>query len=94
MAITATDNKELATELWGDEKYWDEDRKQFLPKKKEGEDVSVGSNSKTSSSETEKSEESSKQSHPENVRTTEPRSTSEKVGTTAPSTGGSGKAKK
>lgn len=31
MAIRATDNEQYATELWGDNKRWDEDRKQFVP---------------------------------------------------------------
>lgn len=29
--IRATDNEELATELWGDDKKWDDERKQYVP---------------------------------------------------------------
>lgn len=32
MGINATDNEKLANQLWGDDKYYDEDRKQFVPK--------------------------------------------------------------
>lgn len=31
MGIRATDNEALATELWGDDKVWDDERKQFVP---------------------------------------------------------------
>lgn len=93
MAITATDNEELATELWGEKKYWDEDRQQYLPKK-EGDDVSVGSKSKVSSPETEKSDEKKNQDPQKSAQTTEPTSSSRKGGTTAHSTAGSGTVKK
>lgn len=93
MAINATDNEELATELWGENKYWDEDRQQYLPKK-EGDDVSVGSNSRVSSSETEKSDETKNSDPLSSAQTTEPTSSPKTGGTTAHSTGGSGKVKR
>lgn len=31
MTIRATDNEAYATELWGDNKAWDDERKQYVP---------------------------------------------------------------
>lgn len=36
MAIRATDNEAYATELWGDNKRWDDDQKQYVPTEDQG----------------------------------------------------------
>lgn len=89
MAITATDNEQLATELWGSDKYWDEDRQQFLPNKA-GDDVSVGNKSEASLSETEKSDETNQQDPPPNAQMTELFSFPETDDTTVHLTDGNG----
>lgn len=89
--VRATDDEALATELWGDDKYWDDSRKQFVPGKEE---PSPGNSSSTS-----ETEQSKKQNDVEvNLRSTAPTtqtpSKTEKDSSTVPSTGGSGTAKK
>lgn len=91
MAIRATDDEELATQLWGDDKTWDDERGQFVPG---GDDVSAGNSTETSSVETSSSTSKSVSSHPPTVPTTVPPSSQGRTGSsTAPSTAGSGKAK-
>lgn len=90
MAILATDNEELATELWGQDKYWDEERRQFLPNKKGGV-PSAGNKSATSSVQTVTPDDKTKQVPPPTVPTTERSSSKGQKGSSAaPSTGGSG----
>lgn len=36
MAIRATDNEAYATELWGDNKRWDDNQKQYVPTEDQG----------------------------------------------------------
>lgn len=93
MAIRATDNEELATELWGQDKYWDEQRLQFLPKEKGGV-PSAGNKSVTSSSPTRTADDKTKQVPQTTVPTTgRPSSKDQKGSSDAPSTVGSGTVK-
>jgi hypothetical protein len=91
MAIRATDDEALATELWGDDKKWDGERGQFVPVEKEVKS-SPGNSSPSSQSSTEKpSGESGKNPRPTAPTTGQPSSQDPKGSSTAPSTGGSGK---
>lgn len=89
--VRATDDEALATELWGDDKYWDDSRKQFVPGTEE---PSPGNSSSTSETEPSKSGKTEKDSGPSVAPTTQTPSKTEKDSSTVPSTGGSGTAKK
>lgn len=92
--IRATDDEALAERLWGDNKKWDDERQQYVPVEKGGEQSSPGSSSQKSSDVTGKTEPSEKQDPPSTARTTEPPSKKvTPVSSGAPSTGTSGKAK-
>lgn len=92
MAIRATDDEALANQLWGDDKVWDEERQQYVPTEKKGEEPSAGNKSATSSDVTEKKSDEKQKSPRPTALTTERTSKLDPEETgTAPSTGGSGK---
>lgn len=99
MTILATDDEKLACELWGDEKYWDDDLNQYVPNdgkldKRKGGAPSAGNSSGTSS-DRDVTSKSKNESAPRTTAPTTERSSSQgqTVGSTAPSTAGSGTAK-
>jgi hypothetical protein len=101
MAIRATDNEQYATELWGDNKRWDDDLKQFVPSgdvedkgsEKGGDQSSPGNSTEPSSDKTLKNSEKSGTDPQSPVRTTESPSVKAPTGSSsASSTGGAGKA--
>lgn len=90
--VKATDDEQLATELWGDDKEWDDEREQFVPTKKGGDEPSAGNNSSTFSDEQPLTPTTPLGETPSTVRTTEPSSNKETAEvSTAPSTGGNGR---
>lgn len=89
--IRATDDEALATELWGDDKKWDEERGQFVPVEKEDE-PSAGNSTEPSSDSTPKTGDESGNSPRPTAPTTEPPSNEVREGSsTAHSTAGPGK---
>lgn len=75
--IRATDDKQLADSLWGEDKKWDEERQQYVPVEKDdkGGASSPGSSSQTSSDVTGKNDPSVSKVHQPTVPTTEQAST-------------------
>jgi hypothetical protein len=95
MAIRATDDEALATELWGDNKEWNDELRQFVPTEEEGDDVSAGNSTERSSKPTVSSEQTNSTSPRPTVPTTVQGSNQDPKGSsTVPSTGGPGKDKK
>lgn len=101
--VRATDDENYATELWGDDKVWDDKRKQYVPTKgtdhtadgadEGGEESSPGKTSSASSTPSVTSEPDEKSDHPSTARTTGSRSSkAQPASGSARSTGGSGKA--
>lgn len=90
--IRATDDEQLATQLWGDNKEWDDDRQQYVPVEG-GEPSSLGNSTATSSESTEKNEPSTSKDLRSTAPTTaRPSGKTSKASTGARSTDGSGKA--
>lgn len=101
MAVLATDDKVLATELWGDDKYWDEGLGQYVPNggkydrrvKKGGEQPSAGNSTPASSDSAKTTDTPVSKVLPSTAPTTaQPSTPAPTASVTAPSTAGSGKA--
>ncbi len=95
MPIRATDDEALAQQLWGDDKHWDGERKQFVPNAEGTEEVqpSPGHSSDSSESGTVTQSSGSDESPRQTAPTTEPPSSKgRKASSTARSTGGPGAA--
>lgn len=101
--VRATDDEAYATELWGDDKVWDDRRQQYVPTKgtdhtaagadEGGEESSPGKTSSASSEQSETSGNDVKSDRPSTARTTASRSSkAQPASGSARSTGGSGKA--
>lgn len=99
MAINATDNEDLASQLWGQEKHWDDELEQFVPNDgkytKGGDRPSPGNSSEQSSDQQDNSSAENESKSPSGAQMTGPSSNETKKDTSvAPSTGGSGTVKK
>lgn len=85
MAVNATDNEDYATELWGDDKHWDDNLGQWVP---EGGKLSPGISSSPSQSNSDKQSETNPGSDSKPAPTTEnPSGQDPTGGSIAPSTG-------
>jgi hypothetical protein len=93
MAIRATDDEELATQLWGDDKEWNDERKQFVPVEKEVKSSPGNSTERSSDPTTSSNDKTGSSPRPTAPTTVQPSKQTDKGGGTAPSTAGSGKAK-
>lgn len=104
MSVNATSDEALAGQLWGEDKYWDAERAQYVPNGGKydsrrastvegGESPSVGTSSPASSDSTGTSADSKNSAPPSSVPTTEPSSSPDLTASfIAGLTGGSGTA--
>lgn len=92
--VRATDDEDLATRLWGDDKKYDDARQQWLPVEKDegSEEPSPGKTSSTSSTKPAKTASDASKDRPSTAPTTGSSSPKAQTGRgSASSTGGSGK---